>query len=207
MTSDEIAKLVIDTGSYVNANKRKDGKISTPSGEKVAAYLSCRLAISDVVSREKIEENLIERIEKEFKSDVTIIGMATAGITWAHAIASKFKLPLLYIRSSEKGYGLKGLIEGDINKAFKKAIIVDDVLYTGETISKAQEILKGTDIRVVGVACIATLNDKSEKKLNELNIRVISLTNYKNILKKAKDKELLNDKEYIIMKNIYEKNL
>ena len=133
--------------------------------------------------------------------------MATAGITWAHAIASKFKLPLLYIRSSEKGYGLKGLIEGDINKAFKKAIIVDDVLYTGETISKAQEILKGTDIRVVGVACIATLNDKSEKKLNELNIRVISLTNYKNILKKAKDKELLNDKEYIIMKNIYEKNL
>jgi len=207
MTSDEVAKLLIDTDCYVNANKTKDGKIRTPSGEKVPAYLSCRLAISDVVTREKIEENLIKKIEKEFKSDVTIIGMATAGITWAHAIASKLKLPLLYIRSSEKGYGLKGFIEGNINNASKKAIIVDDVLYTGETISKAQEILKETDIKVVGVACIATLKDKSEKILNELNIRLISLTNYKSILKNAKDKEILNDEEYRIMRNIYEGNI
>ena len=128
---DDIAELLVRSGCYVNANKTNDKLIKAPNGDIIPAYLSCRLAISDVKTRELLERGLIGRVKQEFKDDVTIAGMATAGIPWAHSIAQKLELPMLYVRSSEKAYGLKGLIEGNLKYASKKAIIVDDVLYTG----------------------------------------------------------------------------
>ena len=157
---DDIAELLVRSGCYVNANKTNDKLIKAPNGDIIPAYLSCRLAISDVKTRELLERGLIGRVKQEFKDDVTIAGMATAGIPWAHSIAQKLELPMLYVRSSEKAYGLKGLIEGNLKYASKKAIIVDDVLYTGDTVKKAQEVLKQNGIETVGVACIATLRDK-----------------------------------------------
>lgn len=205
--ADKIASLLVKSGYYVNANKTKDKIIKTPNGDIVPAYLSCRLAISNVKDREKIEEGLVEKVKEQFEPDVTIVGMATAGITWAHAIAQNLQLPLLYIRSSEKEYGLKGLIEGDTKNTFKKVIIVDDVLYTGNTIKRAQEILKENNFEVVGVACIATLRDKIVSQLNEQNIQVADLTNYRNILEKAVENNILDAEEYKIMKDIYEEKI
>lgn len=206
ITADSIANILIKSGYYVQASKTKDKIIKTPNGDIVPAYLSCRLAISNVEDREKIEEELTKKVKLEFGDDITIVGMATAGITWAHAIAQSLKMPLIYIRSSEKEYGLKGLIEGDIEKTYKKAIIVDDILYTGNTINKAQKILKEKGFEIVGVVCIATLRYKTVEQLKNQNIKVIDLTNYKNILEKARGNNILNEEEYNIMKHIYEKN-
>ena len=195
---DDIAELLVRSGCYVNANKTNDKLIKAP------AYLSCRLAISDVKTRELLERGLIGRVKQEFKDDVTIAGMATAGIPWAHSIAQKLELPMLYVRSSEKAYGLKGLIEGNLKYASKKAIIVDDVLYTGDTVKKAQEVLKQNGIETVGVACIATLRDKIVNDLTKNNIKVINLTHYTNLLEAAKRNHILDEKEYETMKAIYE---
>lgn len=134
MMEDKIAQMLIKSGCYLNSKDIKEDIIKTPNGDSVSAYLSCRLAISDVKVRIEIENEFAKTIKEKFSEKVTIVGMATAGITWAHAIAQKLELPLLYIRSSEKSYGLKGLIEGNLKYVSKKAIIVDDVLYTGNTI-------------------------------------------------------------------------
>lgn len=201
---DDIAELLVRSGCYVNANKTNDKLIKAPNGDIIPAYLSCRLAISDVKTRELLERGLIGRVKQEFKDDVTIAGMATAGIPWAHSIAQKLELPMLYVRSSEKAYGLKGLIEGNLKYASKKAIIVDDVLYTGDTVKKAQEVLKQNGIETVGVACIATLRDKIVNDLTKNNIKVINLTHYTNLLEAAKRNHILDEKEYETMKAIYE---
>ena len=193
---DDIAELLVRSGCYVNANKTNDKLIKAPNGDIIPAYLSCRLAISDVKTRELLERGLIGRVKQEFKDDVTIAGMATAGIPWAHSIAQKLELPMLYVRSSEKAYGLKGLIEGNLKYASKKAIIVDDVLYTGDTVKKAQEVLKQNGIETVGVACIATLRDKIVNDLTKNNIKVINLTHYTNLLEAAKRNHILDEKEY-----------
>ena len=201
----EIAKLLVKTGSYVNANTTNEKQIKTPNGDIVPAYLSCRLIISDVNARELLEEQLVQKVSKEFKdNNLTIVGMATAGITWAHAIANKLKLPLLYIRSKEKEYGLKGLIEGNIKNATKNAIIVDDVLYTGNTINSAKKVLEETGINTVGVVCIATLRYNIVKELTEKNVKVLNLTNYTQLIDVALESGVLNQEEYYIMKNIYE---
>lgn len=201
---DKIAQMLIKSGCYVNSKNIKVDTIKTPNGDSVSAYLSCRLAISDVKVRDEIENELAKTIKEKFSEKVTIVGMATAGITWAHAIAQKLELSLLYIRSSEKTYGLKGLIEGNLKYISKKAIIVDDVLYTGNTIQKGIEILNKNGIETVGVACIATLGDKVEENLLNDNINIVSLTNYKSILNSALEKKIINENEYESMKLIYE---
>ena len=204
MMKDKIAQMLIKSGCYVNSKNIKVDTIKTPNGDSVSAYLSCRLAISDVKVRNEIENELVKTIKEKFSEKVTIVGMATAGITWAHAIAQKLELPLLYVRSSEKTYGMKGLIEGNLKYISKKAIIVDDVLYTGNTIQKGIEILNKNGIETVGVACIATLGDKVEENLLNDNINIVSLTNYKSILNSALEKKIINENEYESMKLIYE---
>lgn len=201
-----VAELLIKSGCYVNSKKSGQSEIVTPNGDSVSAYLSCRLAISQVEVREKIEVLMAQKIKEKFKEydKLTIIGMATAGITWAHSIAQRLKLPLLYIRSNEKNYGLKGLIEGGIKNSTEKAIIVDDVLYTGNTIEKAKNILKDSGIKIEGVVCIANLRDKVVSKLEYENINVISLTNYKEIIQSALKNNVLDENEYEVMKAIYE---
>lgn len=81
---------------------------------------------------------------------------------------------------------------------------VDDVLYTGDTVKKAQEVLKQNGIETVGVACIATLRDKIVNDLTKNNIKVINLTHYTNLLEAAKRNHILDEKEYETMKAIYE---
>ena len=201
---DKIAEILIKSGCYVNSKKTNDNLIKTPNGDKVNAYLSCRLVISNAKAREEIEKGLTKLVEEKFDSNITIVGMATAGITWAHAIAKSLKLPMLYIRSSEKTYGLKGLIEGNLKYASRNAIIVDDVLYTGNTINRGIEILRDVGINTVGVACIATLGKKVAENLEDKNIEVANLTNYKNILKEALDNNIVDEKEYENLKKIYE---
>lgn len=146
---DDVAKMLIDSGCYVNSNKTNENNIKLPDGDSVIAYLSCRLAISNVRIRDKIEEILTRKVKENFDDDVTIIGMATAGITWAHGIAQRLNLPMLYMRSSEKNYGLRGLIEGNMKYSTKKVIVVDDILNTGTTIYKAEEILKKYNMELI----------------------------------------------------------
>ena len=201
---DKVEEILIKSGCYVNSKKTDDDMIETPNGDKVNAYLSCRLVISNAKAREEIEKRLSKLVEEKFDSNITIVGMATAGITWAHAIAKSLELPMLYIRSSEKTYGLKGLIEGNLKYASRNAIIVDDVLYTGNTINRGIEILRDVGINTVGVSCIATLGKKVEENFENKDIEVASLTNYKNILKEALDNNVVDEKEYENLKKIYE---
>ena len=201
---DSISEILVKSECYVNSNKTNYTMIKTANGDKVIAYLSCRLAISNVEVRKKIEDGLIEQIQKRFTNDVTIVGMATAGIPWAHAVAEKLELPLLYLRSSEKEYGLKGLIEGNMKFATKKAIIIDDVLYTGNTVKKAQKVLTENGIKTVGVACIASLRDSTCEELIKQQIKVVKLTDYRKLITSALNNKVLNENEYNFMKKIYE---
>jgi len=202
--SNFIADLLVESGCYVNAST-DENLIQVPTGDLILAYLSCRLLISKVREREIIEEMLSEVVQKSFSSDSTVVGIATAGIPWGYGIASRLKLPMLYTRSNEKGYGLGGLIEGDVTESFSEAILVDDVLYTGSSVISAQKALEQKNIKTVGIVCIASLNDKVVEYFREQGIRVIALTNYNDILVSAENRKVLNQEEVNVMKMFYER--
>lgn len=201
----EIANILIDSKCYVNYESKENRKIETTSGDNVPAYLSCRGLISQDNMRKKIEEALVDSIKEVDDKNIVIVGLATAGITWAHSIAEKLNLPMLYVRSKKKEYGLGGCVEGGVENIHnRKAIIVDDVLYTGESFNKAKDELLKLNIDTIGVLTICSLKEKTVEKLKSENIKVMYLTDANALTQKAYEVGILNNEELKIMKNIYE---
>ena len=82
-----------------------------------------------------------------------IVGMATSGIAWATAASVKSQQPLLYVRKSiEKGVSSK-LVEG-IPPEDRRVILVDDLIFAGESICQALEILQSHELEVTDVVVI-----------------------------------------------------
>lgn len=201
---EDIAKLLIKSGCYIKNNSID--KISTTYGDQVLAYLCCRLAISNVDVRQKIINKLAQLIYSNYGDEITIAGMATAGIPWATGVAEKLNSPLLYLRSAPKEYGLKNLVEGNLKYVTDKIIVIDDVLYTGQTVQIGINALKEKGLDVVGVSTLAKLSDKAEKKFIEKNIDVNYLTNYEEILNIALKENVLNQDEKVKMLKFYKGN-
>lgn len=201
----EVADLLIDYNCYINYGKKENKKIETTNGDSVPAYLSCRALISQNDSRKTVENLLVDKMKEVKGEEIVVVGLATAGITWAHSIASKLDLPMLYVRSKKKEYGLGGSIEGGVDNIHnKKAFIVDDVLYSGESFYKAKQELESLNIDTIGVLSICALKDKVVKKLESENLKVFYLTDGNTLLERAKEKNILNNEEVKAMKKFYE---
>lgn len=201
----EVADLLIKSKCYVNYSKIENKNIETTNGDMVPAYLSCRSLISQSDNREKIEKLLVDKMQTVNQENIVVVGLATAGISWAHSIASKLNLPMLYARSKKKEYGLGGSIEGGVNNIKnQKAFIVDDVLYSGSSFYKAKEELESLNIETIGVLSICALKDKTVKKLESENIKVFYLTDGDTLLERSNEFGILDNEETKIMKKIYE---
>lgn len=201
---EDIAKLLIRSGCYIKNNT--NDKINTTYGNQVLAYLCCRLAISNVEVRKKIINELARSIYDNYGNEITIAGMATAGIPWATGVAEKLNSPLLYLRSRPKEYGLKNLVEGNLKYATDKIVVMDDVLYTGQTVQIGINALHEKGLDVVAISTLVKLSDKAEKKFIDNNIDVNYLTNYEEILDVALQENIVNQDEKIKMLNFYKGN-
>lgn len=198
----DIAEKLVKTGCYI----KTDDKFKTTYGDQVLAYLCCRLAISNVEVRQKFINELAKDIHEMYGDKITIAGMATAGIPWATGVAEKLNSPLLYLRSAPKEYGLKNLIEGNLKYATDRIVVMDDVLYTGQTAQIGIDALKEKDLDVVGISTLAKLSDHAEKKFKNNNIDVRYLTDYEEILDVALDNKILNEEEKVRMLKFYKNN-
>lgn len=199
----KIAEQLVKTGCYIRTSS---DNFSTTYGDQVLAYLCCRLAISNVEVRQEIIGELAKTIYENYGKNVTVAGMATAGIPWAAGVAEKLNTPLLYLRSTPKEYGLKNLIEGNLKYATDRIIVMDDVLYTGQTAQIGINALHEKDLEVVGISTLAKLSDKAEMKFINNNIDVNYLTDYNEILDVAAEEKIINNKEKVKMLKLYKSN-
>lgn len=198
---EDIAKLLIESGCYIKNNT--NDKISTTYGDQVLAYLCCRLAISNVEVRQKIINELAKVIYNKYGNGITIAGMATAGIPWATGVAEKLNTPLLYLRSTPKEYGLKNLVEGNLKYSTDKIVVMDDVLYTGQTVQIGINALQEKGLEVVGVSMLAKLSEQAEQRFIANNIDVTCLTNYEEILDAALQNGIVDQGEKVKMLKFY----
>lgn len=195
----EIANDLVKSGCYV----KNESKITTTCGDEVIAYLCCRLAISNVEIRRKIIKELSMMLKNKYGNDITIAGMATAGIPWATGVAEELSIPMLYLRSKPKEYGLSNLIEGNLEYVTKRIVVMDDVLYTGQTAKKGINALKERGYEVVAVSTIVKLSDQAELNFKKDNIDVCYLTDYNEILDAAFDEKIINDKDKKVLLKLY----
>jgi orotate phosphoribosyltransferase len=170
------------------------------SGWNSPIYCDNRLTLLYPEIRNKMAEVFTNFIKTNYANIEVITGTATAGIPHASWIADRLNLPMAYVRSKAKAYGMGNQIEGGVKKG-QSTVVIEDLISTGGSVLSVVDALQFVGADVKAVCTIFTYNfDVGVNKFNELNIPVHSLLDYSTLIDvalehgyvKESDIELLN---------------
>ncbi len=116
-------------------------------------YCDNRLIISFPAKRKIIINGFLRIIESLKPFPEVIAGTATAAIPFAAWVSDQLDLPMIYVRSGQKGYGKERQIDGLLNKG-KRVLFAEDLITTGGGVLSAVEDVKKAGGDVVGVVTI-----------------------------------------------------
>ena len=170
------------------------------SGIKSPIYCDNRLTLTSPDVRTKVENGLAKIIKENYPEAEVLMGTSTAGIAHAAITADILNLPMGYVRGSSKDHGRKNQIEGRISKG-QKVVVIEDLISTGGSVIDVVNVLREAGCEVLGIASIFTYNmEKSRVKLEEANVKNISLSNFDTMVEIAAEEGYikLEDKERLI---------
>lgn len=204
------ANLIIDSGAYsINFEKPKSDWVRLPDGSIIPCYCNCRFINGNPSATEEIGGYMSQMIKEKLPETELVVGLATAGISWASRIALEKKIPMAYVRSKSKGYGMGNLIECNPPKKLK-TVIIDDAFFSGDSVGRALDAVRNEiDADVIGVGVITNLSNLKENtffktQLSRFNIPLISLTDYSFILKSLKYKGMVNEIQLSQLEQYYD---
>ncbi|MDY4760582.1 orotate phosphoribosyltransferase [Streptococcus thoraltensis] len=174
------------------------------SGIKSPIYTDNRITLSYPETRTLIENGFVEVIREHFPEVEVIAGTATAGIPHGAIIADKMNLPFSYIRSKPKDHGAGNQIEGRVVKG-EKMVIIEDLISTGGSVLDAVKAAQDAGVEVLGVVAIFTYElPKAQANFEEANIKLVTLSNYSELIKVAKVQGYINADGLMLLKKFKE---
>ena len=157
---------------------RPEEPFTWASGIKSPVYCDNRLTLTAPSVRCDVENGLAEVIKENYPDVEVLMGTSTAGIAHAAITAHIMDLPMGYVRSGAKDHGRQNQIEGKLEKG-QKVVVVEDLISTGGSVLEVVNVLRGTGAEVLGIASIFTYGmKKGIDRLNEANVKNVSLTNF-----------------------------
>lgn len=171
------------------------------SGWKSPIYCDNRVTLSYPPVRTFIRQRLSEVIAEEFSAVNLIAGVATAGIPQGVLVAQELGLPFAYVRSAPKDHGMNNMIEGEVKEG-QKVVVVEDLVSTGKSSLKAVEALRAAGCDVVGMVCIFNYGfDAAVENFKQANCKLISLSNYTDLLDQALSSGSITEKDIEVLKS------
>ena len=174
---------------------RPDEPFTWASGIKSPVYCDNRLTLTAPEVRLDVENALAETIKENYPSCEVLMGTSTAGIAHAAITAHILGLPMGYVRSGAKDHGRQNQIEGKLEKG-QKVVVVEDLISTGGSVIEVVNVLREAGAEVLGVVSIFTYGmQKGITRLNEANVKNISLTNFDVISKVAAEEGYIKEED------------
>lgn len=174
------------------------------SGIKSPIYTDNRVTLAYPETRTLIEDGFVEKIRAEFPDVEVIAGTATAGIPHGAIIADKMNLPFAYIRSKPKDHGAGNQIEGRVAPG-QKMVVIEDLISTGGSVLDAIVAAKREGADVIGAAAIFTYElPKAEKNFNEEGVKLVTLSNYTELIHLAEQEGYINAEGLTLLKRFKE---
>lgn len=171
----EIAKALLSIGAVFF---RPEQPFTWASGIKSPVYCDNRLILTAPDKRNAVESAIAETVKKEYPGCEVLMGTSTAGIAHAAIAAHLLGLPMGYVRSGAKDHGRNNQIEGKLEKG-QKVVVVEDLISTGGSVIEVVNVLREAGAEVLGIVSIFTYGmAKGIKRLEEANVRNVSLTNF-----------------------------
>lgn len=179
-----IAKDLLSIGAVFF---RPEEPFTWASGIKSPVYCDNRLTLTAPKVRDDVENSLAKVIKENYPECEVLMGTSTAGIAHAAITAHILQMPMGYVRSKPKDHGRTNMIEGKLEKG-QKVVVVEDLISTGGSVLEVVNALKEAGAEVLGIASIFTYGmKKGLERLNEANVKNISLTNFDVIAQVAAD--------------------
>ena len=179
----------------------KFGDFILTSGKKSPYYIDLRELPS--------YPELYRKIMLSIASDISLLeydiiaGIETAGIIHAGYLACLLDKPATYIRKKPKKHGTKRLVEADVSG--KKVVIIDDVITTGGSISRAVNAVRESGGIVSDVYVIIDRCEGGRNKLSELGVTLHSYANIHDIVDSLR--EFIDRETYSRIMDYMEKNI
>jgi orotate phosphoribosyltransferase len=164
---------------------RPEQPFTWASGIKSPIYCDNRLTLSDPAVRGRIEAGLAELVRSNYPDCQALMGTSTAGIPHAAIAAHLLGMPMGYVRSGAKDHGRNNRIEGRCDPG-TKVVVVEDLISTGGSVIETVEALREAGAIVLGIVSIFTYGmKKGLERMNEANVKNISLTDFDALVKVA----------------------
>ena len=176
---ERIAKDLLSIGAVF---LRPEKPFTWASGIKSPIYCDNRLTLTAPAVRDDIENGLAELIRTYYPEAEVLMGTSTAGIAHAAITGHIMKLPMGYVRGSDKDHGRQNRIEGKLEPG-QKVVVVEDLISTAGSAIDVVNALREAGAEVLGIVSIFTYGMK--KGLEEASVVNHSLTNFDVITKVA----------------------
>ena len=181
----EIAEVLLLSGAYrVMLDRPQEIWPTWKMGIKAPVYCNCRDLLAVPGARKTVVRALADAIEEFFPEAEAIVGVASAGVGWAAAVADTLDFPVSYALNEPKSHGLGGRVQGGLPKGLK-VVLVDDLVASGGSLLKAKAAVETECCsEVIGVQSIVNWGfDKMRKNLEGLCFK--ALTSYSFIVAEA----------------------
>lgn len=187
-----IAKNLLDIQAV---SLRPNEPFTWASGIKSPIYCDNRFVLSFPEKRDVVVDAFVSMIKEKYPEVEMLMGTATAGISWAALVADRMKLPMGYVRSSNKDHGKGNKIEGNLPEN-TKVVIIEDLISTGGSVKGVVEALREAKAQVLGVAAIFTyLLPASKELFTSIQCDYQTLSNYDILIEVAKEMKYIKDED------------
>lgn len=171
------------------------------SGWQSPIYCDNRKTLSFPKARTYIRQRYVDTIQEKFGQVDLVAGVATGGIAQAALVAQDLELPLVYVRSSNKGHGLQNLIEGVIEGG-QRVVVIEDLISTGMSSLNAVEALRNAGCNVVGMIAIFSYGfDIAKQNFEHYKCPLYTLCDYNSLIDVALEKGYIEKNEIDSLKS------
>jgi orotidine 5'-phosphate decarboxylase subfamily 2 len=145
-------------------------KFVLSNGATSEYYIDLRSLSSNV----SLYRDLIKVLSSFVSKDNSIVGVESAGISYATSIGNLLDIPFGYVRKAAKEYGTSKLVEGNLDKN-RKVTIIEDVITSGKSVCKAIQAARSGGYQVDYVICTFLRDPQAIQNIEKLDVKLIYL--------------------------------
>lgn len=164
---EEAARILVEAGVV------ERGTFRLSSGKTSSLYVDARRLLGKPYYFKQVSILLADLVSQVEDADA-IIGVATGGIAWAAAVGLLREVPVGYVRSKSKGYGLGRMVEG-VDPPMN-VVILDDVATTGGSLEAGIRALREAGFTVAAAVVIVDREEGARERLSSLGVELWGLT-------------------------------
>ena len=176
-----------------------DEPFTWSSGWKSPIYCDNRLALSYLGIRQFIVQELTELANIYYPTSNVIAGVATAGIPHASFVAYELNLPMIYVRSKAKEYGLKNQIEGRLESK-QQVLVIEDLISSGKSSLNVVDAVRNAEAEVSGVLGIFSYNfPEADKSFRKADVTYKTIVGWEDLLQALEEADMIGEKKTRIL--------